>query len=177
LIALFFFGRTWGVPLAAQRKGGTKVKFAAASLHRPVRQPNDCCPRKRHVWGRRQSRPGQDPMAALLSKRACFDLVLLREKNHASDIDGVGFGRCCQSLLLSKCIRCSGRRSSHEACCKRWLGARGAVLRASHPARRHQVLPAIRRRAARLPPLLSLVVVATFKSGDVRFGSKADVTL
>jgi hypothetical protein len=37
------------------------------------------------------------------------------------------------------------------------------------------VLPAIRRRAARLPPLLSLVVVATFKSGDVRFGSKADL--
>jgi hypothetical protein len=106
--------------------------------------------------------------------------VLLREKNHASHIDGVGLGRCSQPLLPSKCIPCSGRRSSHEArCnCKRCLnGARGAVLRAPHPARRRQVLPAIRRGAARLPPLLSLVVVATFKSRDVRFGSKADITL
>jgi hypothetical protein len=37
------------------------------------------------------------------------------------------------------------------------------------------VLPAIRRRAARLPPLLSLVVVATFKSGDVRFVPISDI--
>jgi len=37
--------------------------------------------------------------------------------------------------------------------------ARGAILRASHPARHHQVLPGIRRGTARLPPLPSLVVV------------------
>jgi uncharacterized protein len=52
-------------------------------------------------------------------------------------------------------------RSSHEACCNRHFNsARRTVLRASHPARHHQVLPGICRRAPRLPPLLSLVVVS-----------------
>ena len=35
----------------------------------PVRLPNDCCPRKRHVWGTRQSRWFRGP-AALLCVRA-----------------------------------------------------------------------------------------------------------
>jgi len=62
--------------------------------------------------------------------------------------------------LLSKCRRPSGRPSSHEAGGnRRFNNARGAVLRASDPARRHQVLPGIRRGSPRLPPLLSLVVV------------------
>ena len=78
-------------------------------------------------------------------------------------LTGLALRRCAQSLLLSKCIRCSGRRSSHEACCNRCFNsARGAVLRASHPAWRNQVLPGIRHWTPRLPPLLSLVVVATF---------------
>jgi hypothetical protein len=32
------------------------IRHPHALLHRAVRQPNGCCPRKRHVWGRRQSR-------------------------------------------------------------------------------------------------------------------------
>jgi hypothetical protein len=83
-------------------------------------------------------------------------------ETHASDIDGVGFGRRSESRLLSKCECRSGQRSSREACrgC-RVNGARCAVLRASHPARHHQMLSRVRRGAPRLPPLLSLVEVAT----------------
>jgi hypothetical protein len=81
-------------------------------------------------------------------------------KQHASNIDGASFGRCSDSRLLSKCRRGSGQRSSYEACRnRRFNSARRAVLRTSHPSRRCQVLPAIRRGAPRLPPLLSLVVI------------------
>jgi len=79
---------------------------------------------------------------------------------------GLAFARRSESRLLSKCRRRSGRRGSHEACCNRHFNsARRTVLRASHPARHHQVLPGIRRRAPRLPPLLSLVVVV--KPGSI----------
>lgn len=84
----------------------------------------------------------------------------LKGGNHANDIDEISFRRRSESCLLSKCRRRSGRRSSHEACCnRRFNNARRAVLRASYPTRRHQVLPGIRRGASRVPALLSLVVV------------------
>ena len=76
-------------------------------------------------------------------------------------LTGLAFAGALSSRLLSKCRRRSGRRSSHEAGCnRRFNSARGTVLRASHPARRHQVLPGIRRGAPRLPSLPSLVVVS-----------------
>jgi hypothetical protein len=40
-----------------------------------VRQPNDCCPRKRHVWGTRQSRWFRGP-AALLYELSLFVLTV-----------------------------------------------------------------------------------------------------
>lgn len=82
--------------------------------------------------------------------------------NYASNIDGVSFGRCSEPYLLSKCKRRTRRRSNHEACRNgRFNDAERTVLCASHPARRHQVLPAVCCGASRLPPLLSLVVVVT----------------
>jgi hypothetical protein len=101
------------------------------------------------------------------------------EETHASDIDGVSFRLRSKSRLLSKCRRCSGRRRSYEAGCNRHFNsARGAILRASHPARHHQVLPGIRRGAAGLPPLPSLVVVVKpgpglHPAGEVRSTSAA----
>ena len=81
-------------------------------------------------------------------------------------LTGLAFAGALSSRLLSKCRRRSGRCSSHEACCNRHFNtARRTVLRASHPARHHQVLPGIRSRAPRLPPLLSLVVVV--KPGSI----------
>ena len=44
----------WERPSACGTSWGTKVKNSITSP--PVRQPARCCPRKRHVWGTRQSR-------------------------------------------------------------------------------------------------------------------------
>jgi len=44
-----------------------------------VRQPNDCCPRKRHVWGTRQSRWFRGP-AALLCELSRFVLAVTSRK-------------------------------------------------------------------------------------------------
>jgi hypothetical protein len=44
-----------------------------------VRQPNDCCPRKRHVWGTRQSRWFRGP-AALLCELSLFVLAVTSRK-------------------------------------------------------------------------------------------------
>ena len=75
-------------------------------------------------------------------------------------LTGLAFAGALSSRLLSKCRCRSGRRGSHKSGCnRRFNSARGAVLRASYPARYHQVLPGIRRGASRLPPLPSLVVV------------------
>jgi hypothetical protein len=94
--------------------------------------------------------------------------VLQREETHAGDIDKISFRWRSEPRLLSKCRRRSDRRSSHEAGCNsRFNSARGAVLRASYPARHHQVLPGIRRGAPRLPPLPSLAVVVKPGSRDV----------
>jgi hypothetical protein len=52
--AVFFLGRTGSSPHPTEPTMGTKVKISTTSP--PVRQPARCCPRKRHVWGTRQSR-------------------------------------------------------------------------------------------------------------------------
>jgi len=54
-----------GRPSAAERKVGTKVKFAA-SLHCPVSITQRMPPRTRHEGGRRQSRQAWGPPTALL---------------------------------------------------------------------------------------------------------------
>ena len=58
---------------------GTKVKNAHHQYFTPVRQPNDCCPRKRHVWGTRQSRWFRGP-AALLCELSLFVLAVTSRK-------------------------------------------------------------------------------------------------
>jgi hypothetical protein len=85
-------------------------------------------------------------------------------KTHASDIDRISFRRRPESRLLSKCRRRSSRCSGNEPGCNDRINSpAGAILRASDTARCHQVLPAIRRGAPRLPPFLSLVVVKLVK--------------
>ena len=54
--AAFSTGRTGRLLRGREITIGTKVKDASPVTSPPVRQPNDCCPRKRHVWGTRQSR-------------------------------------------------------------------------------------------------------------------------
>ena len=56
-------------PFFLSGRVGTKVKNAYHQYFTAVRRPNDCCPRKRHVWGTRQSRWFRGP-AALLCVRA-----------------------------------------------------------------------------------------------------------
>jgi hypothetical protein len=101
--------------------------------------------------------------------------------NYASDIDGAGFRRRSKSRLLPKCCCGSGRCRSRETGCNRYFNcARGAILCASHPARRRQVLPGVRHRTARLPALLSLVVVTLppseyiGKLPELRFGANKE---
>ena len=75
-------------------------------------------------------------------------------------LTGVAFASALTLVCFQKCCCGSGRRRSHEAGCNcHFDSARSAILRASHPARYHQMLPAIHRGTARLPPLPSLVVV------------------
>jgi hypothetical protein len=64
-LALFFVGRTGSSPPPAEGKMGTKVKihhFTARST------PNDCRPRKRHVWGTKAKPLSVGALAALLSR-------------------------------------------------------------------------------------------------------------
>jgi hypothetical protein len=67
------------VPLFLSGRVGTKVKNAHHQYFTPVRQPNDCCPRKRHVWGTRQSRWFRGP-AALLCELSLFVLAVISRK-------------------------------------------------------------------------------------------------
>jgi len=52
--ALFFLGRTWGVP-ASGTEGDAGEAYRTAFTAR-FRHPDDYRPRKRYVWGTRQSR-------------------------------------------------------------------------------------------------------------------------
>jgi len=93
-------GRGVGAILFPQRKRGSRKRGRKKAVTRPltlaveltvprtedwgrgedlspspsVRQPSDCCPRKRHVWGTRQSRWFRGP-AALLCVRAARRLL------------------------------------------------------------------------------------------------------
>ena len=67
-----FFGRT------------ERPRRKAGRPRTPVRQPDDCCPRKRHVWGTRQSRWLLTWPAALLS--------LDCPTSHKTDNPRIGFG-------------------------------------------------------------------------------------
>jgi hypothetical protein len=80
-------------PFFLSGRVGTKVKNAHHEYFTPVRQPNDCCPRKRHVWGTRQSRWFRGP-AALLCELSLFVLAVTSRKTDprsnacASDLKG-----------------------------------------------------------------------------------------
>ena len=69
----------WASPFFLSGRVGTKVKNAHHEYFTPVRQPNDCCPRKRHVWGTRQSRWFRGP-AALLCELSLFVLAVTSRK-------------------------------------------------------------------------------------------------
>jgi hypothetical protein len=83
----------WASPFFLSGRVGTKVKNAHHEYFTPVRQPNDCCPRKRHVWGTRQSRWFRGP-AALLCELSLFVLAVTSRKTdprsnaRASDLKG-----------------------------------------------------------------------------------------
>jgi hypothetical protein len=68
----------WPSPFFLSGRAGTKVKNAHHQYFTPVRQPNDCCPRKRHVWGTRQSRWFLTWPAALL----CVNSAFLCSRSH-----------------------------------------------------------------------------------------------
>jgi hypothetical protein len=68
----------WPSPFFLSGRVGTKVKNAHHQYFTPVRQPNDCCPRKRHVWGTRQSRWFLTWSAALL----CVNSAFLCSRSH-----------------------------------------------------------------------------------------------
>ena|ERR1700720_3158224 len=68
----------WPSPFFLSGRVGTKVKNAHHQYFTPVRQPNDCCPRKRHVWGTRQSRWFLTWPAALL----CVNSAFLCSRSH-----------------------------------------------------------------------------------------------
>jgi hypothetical protein len=109
----------WASPFFLSGRVGTKVKNAHHEYFTPIRQPNDCCPRKRHVWGTRQSRWFRGP-AALLCELSLFVLTVTSRKTDpifdecASDIQrpvvtspirpkGANFGldlQGCRGLLF-----------------------------------------------------------------------------
>jgi hypothetical protein len=67
-----FIGRTGPSPFFLSGRVGTKVKNAHHQYFTAGSTPNDCCPRKRHVWGTRQSRWFLTWPAALLSLKQHF---------------------------------------------------------------------------------------------------------
>jgi hypothetical protein len=68
----------WNCPLFLN---GRADKGVPAALHPPVRQPDDCRPRTRHVWGTRQSRRFLTWPAALLCL-SCFTARPLLKRLH-----------------------------------------------------------------------------------------------
>jgi len=65
--ALFFLGRTGPSLRRVERKGGGEGEVCRRITSPPVSTPNDCCPRKRHVWGTRAK-----PLAAYRRRLCCL---------------------------------------------------------------------------------------------------------